>query len=84
VGSDTFWRILIPWTRIFGRELTASVPALLNLTRGKSFLLGDAYPMACIPSLAAASGRDGTDSILKYIVSDASGLLRLCPFVPDS
>jgi hypothetical protein len=27
-------------------ELTASVPILLNLTWSKSFLPGDAYPMA--------------------------------------
>jgi hypothetical protein len=30
---------------MFGGELTASVPVLLNLTWGKSFLPGDAYPM---------------------------------------
>jgi hypothetical protein len=34
-----------PWAWIFGGELTASVPALLNLTWGKSLLPGDAYPM---------------------------------------
>jgi hypothetical protein len=35
-----------PWAQIFGGELTALVPALLNLTWGKSFLPGDAYPLA--------------------------------------
>jgi hypothetical protein len=35
-----------PWFRIFGGELTASVPATLYLTWGKSFLPEDAYPMA--------------------------------------
>jgi hypothetical protein len=29
-------------------------------------------------------GGDGTDSLLKYILPDACGLLRLRPFVPGS
>jgi hypothetical protein len=35
-----------PWAQIFSGEFTALVPALPNLTWGKLFLLGDAYPMA--------------------------------------
>jgi hypothetical protein len=35
-----------PRARVFGGELTASIPTLPNLTWGKSFLPGDAYPMA--------------------------------------
>jgi hypothetical protein len=27
-------------------EMTASIPVLLDITYGKSFLLGEAYPMA--------------------------------------
>jgi hypothetical protein len=30
------------------------------------------------------SGGDGTNSVLKYILSDVRGLLRLRPFVPGS
>jgi hypothetical protein len=35
-----------PWARIFDGELTVLVPATPNLTWGKSFLPGDAYPLA--------------------------------------
>jgi hypothetical protein len=38
---------------------------------------------ACIPGLAM-SGGDGMDSTLEYILSDAHGLLRLCPFMPGT
>jgi hypothetical protein len=34
-----------PRAWIFGGDLTASIPALPNLTWGKSFLPGDTYPM---------------------------------------
>jgi hypothetical protein len=76
---------------IFGGESTASVSALLNLTWGKSFLLGDAYPMTesswCLgmySCLALALGGDGMNSVLEYILLDGCGHLRLRPFVLGS
>jgi hypothetical protein len=39
---------------------------------------------ACTPSVAAAPGSDGMDSVLEYILSDPRELLRLHPFVPGS
>jgi hypothetical protein len=39
--------------------------------------------LACI-SHTAALGGDGIDLVLEYILSDACGLLRLRPFMPDS
>jgi hypothetical protein len=48
VGGGAFLRDMKPPLRawIFGEELTAPLLVLPNLTWGKLFLPGDAYPMA--------------------------------------
>jgi hypothetical protein len=77
-----------PRAWIFGGELTAWVPVLPSFTWVHCFYQ-DMFTLcqshcdilACIPGLATTSGGDGMDLALKYMRSDAHGLLHPRPIV---
>jgi hypothetical protein len=60
------------------------IHVLLNITYGKLFLPGDAYPLAESSRPLAMLGSDGMDSTLEYTLSDMHGFLLLRPFVPGA
>jgi hypothetical protein len=80
----------LPGLRYLMESSSSSIHELLNITHGKSFLLGGAYHWqshdgiyACSPSLAM-SGDDWMDSILECVLSGACGFLLVCPVVPGA